>query len=94
MDLKLITGRPWLLALFIITIAALLIFVELPVYLFLILFIALVPLVMLALAERFKKYSIDVPIFYPGSVIFLGGIIAALDALYLLVHLVIMIVGR
>ena len=94
MDLKLITGRPWLLALFIIIIAALLIFVELPVYLFLILFIALVPLVMLALAERFKKYSIDVPIFYPGSVIFLGGIIAALAALYLLVHLVIMIVGR
>jgi hypothetical protein len=60
----------------------------------LILFIALVPLVMLALAERFKKYSIDVPIFYPGSVIFVGGIIAALAALYLLLHLVIMLVGK
>jgi hypothetical protein len=49
---------------------------------------------MLALAERFKKYSIDVPIFYPGSVIFVGGIIAALAALYLLLHLVIMLVGK
>jgi len=94
MNLKLITNHPRLLALFIIVIAALLLFVELPVFLFLILFMALVPLAMLALAERFKKYSIDVPIFYPGSVIFVGGIIAVLAALYLLLHLVIMLVGK
>jgi len=55
---------------------------------------ALVPLAMLALAERFKKYSIDVPMFYPGSFIFIIGIIAALAALYLLLHLVIMLVGK
>jgi len=94
MNLEHITGHPRLLTLLIIIIAALLLFVELPVFLFLILFIALVPLAMLALAERFKKYSIDVPIFYPGSVIFVGGIIAALAALYLLLHLVIMLVGK
>ncbi|RJR42382.1 MAG: hypothetical protein C4567_07480 [Deltaproteobacteria bacterium] len=94
MNLKHITGHPRLVALFIIIIAALILFVELPVFLFLILFIALVPLVMLALNERFKKYSPDVPIIYPGSVVFIIGIIAALAALYLLVHVVLMLVGR
>jgi hypothetical protein len=94
MNLNLITGHPRLLALFIIVIAALLLFVDLPVFLFLIFFMALVPLVMLALAERLKKYSIDAPIVYPGSVIFIIGIIAALAALYLSVQVVIMLVGR
>lgn len=94
MNLKLIMGHPRLLAIVIIIIPSLLLFVELPVFLYLILFIALVPLVMLALAERFKKYSIDVPIFYPGSVIFIIGIIAALAALYLLLNLIMMLIGR
>ncbi len=94
MSLKLITDHPRLLALFIIIIIITLLFVELPVFLYLILFIALVLLVMLALNERFKKYSIDVPIVYPGSVIFVVGIIAALAASYLLVHIVIMLVGK